>query len=79
MNKEEIVKIIDLLSGAGHEVESIAVDKFPKPPSGTFFVRFNKRTYPKKKNPPKSGLKKERAARSSILFGEEWPITSTSF
>jgi hypothetical protein len=55
MDKQEIVKIIDLLSGAGYEVESIAVDKFPKPPSGTFFVRFNKRAYPKKKKPPKSG------------------------
>jgi hypothetical protein len=56
MNKEEIVKIIDLLSGAGYEVESIAVDKFPKPLSGTFFVRFNKREYPaKKRKPPKKG------------------------
>jgi hypothetical protein len=54
MLKEEIVKIIDLLSGAGYEVESVAVDKFPKSPSGTFFVRFNKRIYPKKKKPPKS-------------------------
>ena len=53
MDKQEIIKIIDLLSGAGYEVESIAVDKFPEPPSGTFFVRFNKRTYPKKNKPPK--------------------------
>jgi hypothetical protein len=49
MDKQEIIKIIDLLSGAGYEVESISVDKFPKPPSGTFFVRFNKREYPAKK------------------------------
>ena len=49
MDKEEIGKIIDLLSDAGYEVESIAVDKFPKPPSGTFFVRFNKRAYQKHK------------------------------
>jgi hypothetical protein len=55
MLKEEIVKIIDLLSGAGYEVESVAVDKFPKPPSGTFFVRFNKRVYAKNKKQPKSG------------------------
>jgi hypothetical protein len=55
MLKEEIAKIIDLLSGAGYEVESISVDKFPKPPSGTFFVRFNKRAYPKKKKQPKIG------------------------
>jgi len=45
MDKEEICKIIDLLSGAGYEVESISVEKFPKPPSGTFFVRFNKKAY----------------------------------
>jgi hypothetical protein len=44
MDKEEICRIIDLLSGAGYEVESISVDKFPKPPSGTFFVRFNNRS-----------------------------------
>jgi len=42
MDKEEICRIIDLLSGAGYEVESISADKFPKPPSGTFFVRFKK-------------------------------------
>ena len=50
MDKQEIIKIIDLLSGAGYEIESIAVDKFPEPPSGTFFVRFNKRTYPNRRS-----------------------------
>jgi len=49
MDKEEICRIIDLLSGAGYEVESISADKFPKPPSGTFFVRFNNRNYLKNK------------------------------
>jgi hypothetical protein len=55
MDKDEIVKIIDLLTSAGYEVESIAIDKFPKPPSGTFFVRFNKRAYQKTGKIPKGG------------------------
>jgi hypothetical protein len=54
MDKEEICRIIDLLSGAGYEVETISVDKFPKPPSGTFFVRFNNRNYLKNKKKKKS-------------------------
>jgi hypothetical protein len=49
MKKEEICQIIDLLSNAGYEVESIAVDRFPKPQSGTFFVRFNKKSCAKNK------------------------------
>jgi len=49
MNKEEICKIIDLLTGAGYTVESIAVNDFPKPESGTFYVRFNKKTCPNRK------------------------------
>ena len=46
MGKEEIGRIIDLLAGAGYTVESIAVHDFPKPELGTFYVRFNKKSYP---------------------------------
>ena len=44
MDKEEICKVLDLLNGAGYEVEYIGTDKFPNPPSNTFTVRFTKRT-----------------------------------
>jgi hypothetical protein len=49
MDKAEIIKIIDLLTNAGYEVESISADKFPKPASGTYFVRFNTKAPAKKK------------------------------
>ena len=49
MGKEEIGRIIDLLAGAGYRVESVAVHDFPKPAKGTFYVRFNKKSYPSRK------------------------------
>jgi len=43
MDKKEICNIIDLLTDAGYDVEYIGVDKFPKPPSEKFLVKFTRK------------------------------------